>query len=204
MGRLTSKICCLLSVVGQGFFRPAFVSSFLIPSHLTCRERITLFRLAQGAGTIAEIGSYIGASACCFGAAVQANGCGRIICIDTWQNDAMTEGHRDTWQVFQKNTSRFREYIIPVRGYSTEVVQVVQEIAPCLDVLFIDGDHAYAGVKADWETYKRFIKPGATVIFHDYGWAEGVRRVIHEDVMPLVSQHDSLPNMWWGLIRRAP
>lgn len=201
--RWAGKVRCYAAALGQSLVRPSFTGSFLIPSHLTCQERMALFRLARRGGAIAEIGSYIGASACCFGAAVQASA-GRVICIDTWQNDAMSEGNRDTWRAFQDNTRRFRNYIVPFRGYSTVVTQAVQEVAPRLDVLFIDGDHAYAGVKADWDAYKDFLKPGSTVIFHDYGWAEGVRRVVHEDVMPLVSHYDSLPNMWWGWIGGAP
>lgn len=153
---------------------------------------------------IAEVGSYVGASACCFGAAILAAGTGKVICIDTWHNDAMTEGQRNTWQAFQDNTRHYQDFIIPIRGFSMEVVQAVREVAPRLNILFIDGDHSYAGVKADWETYKGFLKPGSIVIFHDYGWAEGVKRVVHEDVIPLVNHHNSQPNMWWGRIGGAP
>jgi len=202
--RWKAKVLCQAAVLGQAIVRPGFAKSFAIPSHLTCQERMVLFRLAGGSGIIAEIGSYIGASACCFGAAVLAAGVGKVVCIDTWDNDAMTEGKRDTWQAFQDNTRRYRDFIVPIRGFSTEVVHSVREVAPRLDILFIDGDHSYAGVKADWETYKGFLKPGATVIFHDYGWAEGVKRVVHEDVMPLVNHKDSQPNMWWGRICGEP
>lgn len=36
-----------------------------------------------------------------------------------------------------------------------------------LDLLFIDGDHTYDGVKQDYEMYKRFVKDGGFIIFHD-------------------------------------
>lgn len=36
-----------------------------------------------------------------------------------------------------------------------------------VNILFIDGDHKYEGVKADWENYRRFLSPHAFVIFHD-------------------------------------
>lgn len=202
--RWIAKALCQAAVLGQVIARPGFAKSFVIPSHLTCQERMLLFRLASGGGIIVEVGSYIGASACCFGAAVLAAGTGKVICIDTWNNDAMTEGKRDTWQTFQDNTRLYRDVIVPIRGFSTEVVQTVSEVTPRLDILFIDGDHSYSGVKADWEAYKGFLKQGATVIFHDYGWAEGVRRVVHEDVMPIVNHQDSLPNMWWGRKCRNP
>jgi predicted O-methyltransferase YrrM len=36
-----------------------------------------------------------------------------------------------------------------------------------LDFLFIDGDHSYAGVKADFEIYCGFVRPGGLIGFHD-------------------------------------
>lgn len=36
-----------------------------------------------------------------------------------------------------------------------------------LDFLFIDGDHSYDGVKADFEDYSKFVRPGGVVAFHD-------------------------------------
>jgi predicted O-methyltransferase YrrM len=36
-----------------------------------------------------------------------------------------------------------------------------------LDLLFIDGDHTYEGVKQDWELYSSLVRPGGLVVFHD-------------------------------------
>jgi len=36
-----------------------------------------------------------------------------------------------------------------------------------LDLLFIDGDHTYEGVKKDWEMYSPLVKNEGLVIFHD-------------------------------------
>jgi hypothetical protein len=124
-----------------------------------------------------------------------------VFCIDTWNNDAMTEGSRDTYTEFLKNTESFEQFIIPVRGFSTEVVKQITIETNHVDMLFIDGDHSYDGVKADWDAYKGFLKAGSIVVFHDWGWAEGVKRVILEEATPLVSSFDNLPNMWWGTIK---
>lgn len=36
-----------------------------------------------------------------------------------------------------------------------------------LDFLFIDGDHSYDGVKADFEDYSPLVRPGGIVALHD-------------------------------------
>jgi predicted O-methyltransferase YrrM len=36
-----------------------------------------------------------------------------------------------------------------------------------LDLLFIDGDHTYKGVKKDFEMYSPLVKKGGTIVFHD-------------------------------------
>lgn len=196
LGRLTKKFQAGLAYR----IYPNLRRAFDISSHLTIQERVVLYRLSKGADCVAEVGSYIGASACCFGAALLSHGKGKIICIDTWNNDSMSEGTRDTYCEFLRNTEDYRELVIPVRGFSTEVVDSVRALSEHFHVLFIDGDHSYNSVKADWDTYKSFLKQGSTVVFHDYGWADGVRRVVHEDVMPQVGQFNKLPNMWWGTI----
>ena len=36
-----------------------------------------------------------------------------------------------------------------------------------IDVLFIDGDHSYEGVKKDYEMYRRLVEKDGIIIFHD-------------------------------------
>ena len=36
-----------------------------------------------------------------------------------------------------------------------------------LDLLFIDGDHSYEGVKADFESYRGLVRSGGVIAFHD-------------------------------------
>ena len=191
--------CKLLTLI-----HPELTTALFIPSHLTPQERITLKRLATPRRDVLEIGSYLGASACCFAAAHRIAGSGRVYCVDTWDNDAMSEGIRDTYEEFMANTAPFAEFIVPIRGFSTDVVAQVLRLTDHLDLLFIDGDHSYRGVKSDWDTYSSFLGPDSLVVFHDSGWAEGVKRVIAEEVAPLVSTSDRLPNMWWGTLRAPP
>ena len=182
---------------------PELQNAFAINSHLALEERIVLYKSSRGKSVICEIGSYTGASACCFGAAAKANANKtKIICIDTFNNDGMSEGPRDTMSDFLKNTENFSDFLIVVRGYSTDVVKEVNKITSYFDLLFIDGDHSYEGCRLDWLHYKNFLKPGSIIVFHDYGWAEGVKRVIKEDVLPHCASYNKLPNMWWGVLAK--
>lgn len=170
-------------------------------THLTISEKRKLFELASKlkSGYAVEIGSFIGASACFISAGLCEES--KLLCIDTWENDAMSEGKRNTKDEFDHNTQYFQEKIIKIQGYSTEVKEEVLAITNKLDLLFIDGDHSYEGCKADWDLYIDMVKSGGCVIFHDSGWAEGVQRVIEEDAKPLMVNYDSLPNMFWGYIK---
>lgn len=54
-------------------------------------------------------------------------------------------------------------------SYHPATVERVRGIlgARRLDVLFIDGDHNYAGAKADFDCYSPFVRPGGLIAFHD-------------------------------------
>ncbi len=41
-----------------------------------------------------------------------------------------------------------------------------------LDLLFIDGDHSYEGVKADFELYSPLVRPGGLIVLHDIAFHE--------------------------------
>jgi predicted O-methyltransferase YrrM len=39
-----------------------------------------------------------------------------------------------------------------------------------IDILFIDGDHSYEGVKKDWELFSPHVSEFGIVVFHDTTW----------------------------------
>ncbi len=61
-----------------------------------------------------------------------------------------------------------------------------------IDFLFIDGDHSYDGVKADFNHYLPFLNKGADIIFHD---AVSTRpfSTKHEDVFRYVTELKDVP-----------
>ncbi len=166
-------------------------------THLTLEEKKALHGLAgqiPANGICVEIGSFIGASSIFLASGAKK---GTVYCIDTWQNDAMTEGRKDTFEEFCRNTKRFKDRIVPKRGYSIELAKTFDMKA---DLIFFDGDHSYDGIKGDWDSWKGYLKEDAWVIFHDIGWAEGVQRVIEDEIKPIAKQSDSLPNLYWARI----
>jgi len=60
---------------------PSLIAAFGVRSHLTLEERVWLYEMSQSLNSIAEIGSYIGASACCFGAAMKHREVGGWECL---------------------------------------------------------------------------------------------------------------------------
>jgi len=51
-----------------------------------------------------------------------------------------------------------------------------------LDILYIDGDHSYEGVKADFERHAKMVKPGGCIFLHDpVIWPDGVGRFVMEN-----------------------
>lgn len=183
---------------------------FSIDTHLTDKERFTLYQLSRRASAlgsaqtnIVEIGSYLGASAAFLAAGLKSDN-DRVYCIDTWENDAMSEGGRDTFAEFEVNTLPFRSRITPLRGRSDEphIVDEIARHAQPIHLLFIDGDHSYEAVLTDWETYSPFLAKGSYVVMHDIGWAEGVQRVVGREIRPLVHDEHRLSNLWWGQIAK--
>lgn len=170
------------------------IIGFRIPTDTTAEELLLLNSFAKkipSQGHLVEIGSYLGASSLVLSRANKKN---TLYCIDTWNNDAMSEGSWDTMSAFLHNTKHCKN-IVPLRMWSTEAVDKVPQN---IDMLFVDGDHSYEGVKKDIDLYFPKIKSGGIVAMHDIGWAEGVNRVIKEDIMPYISESGTLPNLFWG------
>lgn len=60
-------------------------------------------------------------------------------------------------------------HLIRADSHNPDTTQTVRKILKDLriDLLFIDGDHAYDGVRKDFETYSPLVRQGGIVAFHD-------------------------------------
>lgn len=78
-------------------------------------------------------------------------------------------------KVLRKNLKRVGmedENFTLVKALSTDAEAIEAVAKDKFDLLIIDGDHSYAGVKTDFENYIQNVKLGGYVIFDDYGSKE--------------------------------
>jgi predicted O-methyltransferase YrrM len=151
-----------------------------IPTHMTPLELSSLYDLASEATDtrrVLEIGSYIGASSSYLAAALALHG-GHLYCVDTWANETMPEGDRDTLSDFTKNTRGVASTITTVRKRSDEITGA--DFPLPFDLVFIDADHSYPAVKSDFAKVRDWVKDGGTLAFHDTTYFEAVSRVLGE------------------------
>lgn len=84
-------------------------------------------------------------------------------------------------QRFYQSFSKDQELILlRINSHNALSVERVRELlsGKKLDVVFIDGDHSYNGVKADYEMYSPLVREDGLVAFHDIHSPDcpGVRR----------------------------
>jgi predicted O-methyltransferase YrrM len=117
-----------------------------------------------------EIGSARGKSACHIGLALQDNRGGELFAIDPHTATAWNDCNSvHTYETIVQNINvlNLANYVKVVRQTSAEAV--LSWSRP-IDILFIDGDHSYEGVKRDFELFGKFVSPFGIVVFHDTIW----------------------------------
>ena len=117
-----------------------------------------------------EIGSARGKSACTVGLALRRNGGGKLYAIDphastNWNDSASVDSFGIITEHLRK--AGVAEYVEIVRQTSTEAAAGWERP---IDLIFIDGDHSYEGVKADWDRFTPHVREFGVVVFHDTIW----------------------------------
>ena len=176
--RVLEKVSRFL--IKKSLSRAGVPNAAAIFSHTRPKELETLLKFAQSCAKGAvglEIGSYLGASSCYLGAGLKERG-GRLYCLDTWNNETMPDGPRDTYAEFKSNTVGLGDTLIPLRKRSADLT--IADLTGAVDFAFIDGDHSYEAVKADLVALLPCLKSEATIIFHDTVAFASVCRVLGE------------------------
>ena len=117
-----------------------------------------------------EIGSARGKSACYVGRALKENGSGKVYAIDPHTSTDWNDiGSIDTYEVMKKNIKALgvEKQVVILRDVSQAVA--ARWTLP-IDIIFIDGDHSYEGVKRDWDLFSPYVTRFGVVVFHDTLW----------------------------------
>jgi predicted O-methyltransferase YrrM len=117
-----------------------------------------------------EIGSARGKSACAIGLALRRNGGGKLYAIDPhqpteWNDTDSTDSLAIITGHLQK--AGVADFVEIVRKTSAEAANGWRH---SIDLIFIDGDHSYAGVKDDWDRFIPHVSEFGVVVFHDTLW----------------------------------
>jgi len=157
-----------------------FKQSGDVHSYTTPDELLLLAAYAghvRSDSAIVEIGSYVGASTrYLVHGSRQAKS--QVICIDTWMNETMPSGMRNTCSEFVVNLEPHMDRIKLLRGDSAQFSS--EDIPASIGLAFIDADHSYEAVKRDLALVGSKIIDGGYIAFHDIAAFQGVSRCVGE------------------------
>jgi predicted O-methyltransferase YrrM len=168
--------------------RLAAIEGFLHPL-----EGYALLLLAEqgpGAGSVVEIGSYMGRSTSFLALGVKRASRPPVVAVDHFggspehQAGASHESkvlvaEGTTYNQFLRNLeiAGVAEHVRPIRAGSREASRGWQEP---IRLLFIDGDHSYEASREDFAAWSPQVEGSGLIAFHDIGAWPGVTRFYEE------------------------
>jgi MMP 1-O-methyltransferase len=160
------------------------------PGHLASEEARFLAlaaAAAPAAGVVLEIGSLKGRSTIALAYASAKHGREPVVAVDPHTSpaatDASLEGQTSSYEDFLTNLERagVRQAVEVHRCFSHELAT---DWDRPIRLLWIDGDHTFAGTAEDVRLFLPFLAPGGIVAFHDvmHGY-EGPDRIFAEQIL---------------------
>lgn len=128
-------------------------------------ERDCLAHHAKGKKMLAEIGVYHGVTTCRLREAMDP--CGTLIAVDPYPKQRL--GFSAQRVVARREVSRIGGGTVKwMRTTGAEAARELVAGGPqCFDFVFIDGDHSWEGLQADWQGWSKLIAPGGVIGLHD-------------------------------------
>lgn len=148
--------------------------SYWVPSHLVLSAWLEHGPFAEWviAATrprvLVELGTHNGYSYFAFCQAIKRLGLDtRAYAVDTWEGDDHAGFYSDEiYDLVQKvNQDGYAEFSTLIRGYFDDALASIDDGS--VDLLHIDGRHAYEDVKHDYESWIPKLSDRAVVLFHD-------------------------------------
>jgi tetratricopeptide (TPR) repeat protein len=192
--RLTGT-CERLHGFGEVSFDP---SAAEIEGWLAPEEQKLLAQLAAAASALGpdflEVGSYCGKSTVVIASVLRAVGARRLLYAVDPHQDFPEGRHETSLPILEANlrTRGLAPWVRIIQARSTDI-----EVPAPLAFIFIDGDHSFESVAADYRHFRDAVAPGGFLAFHDYSrhWP-GVRTVVQgaleDSAFEFVSQRGGL------------
>jgi hypothetical protein len=136
---------------------------------------------------ILEIGSFKGKSTVGLASIAARYGLGKVVAVDPHTAPSVTDpdlrGQTSTWDDFRA-TLRAAGLEGAVEAHRTVSRELARGWDRPIRLLWIDGDHTYAGAKADLDLFRPHLAAGAIVALHDVLNAfDGPIRVFVEEIL---------------------
>jgi predicted O-methyltransferase YrrM len=158
--------------------RPPYPKSFKLVKGLTPVDiEVTLADLAVGVPAdqeIVELGVYHGKTALIMAWGAAQGGGAHVTAIDPWDlegnpypEELFGLAGAKAWARYHVRGQGYTNRITLVQNFSSDAAAVYQ--GPPIGLLFIDGDHDYAGAHRDVTDWAPYLAPGATIAVDDYG-----------------------------------
>jgi hypothetical protein len=167
--------------------------------HLLETDCELLFKYSENADLAVDLGTYKGRSAIILSLHAK-----RVVTIDLFEDIAkhtqVDDKLRSAYEFYgsdrieydncladvEKTLSLYSNVEI-IKGITYEQASLFKDES--VDTIFIDGDHSYEGVKADFESWFPKVKRGGYILFHDYS-------TIHTDILDFVDNEvDTIPTV---------
>jgi GT2 family glycosyltransferase/cephalosporin hydroxylase len=123
---------------------------------------------------VLEVGTYRGGTAMLWCHYVEPHN-GQVFCCDlkfdwgNFQDNGYVGKEVKQYRRQVYNDSPHEKFVTEIQGdsHDPKFVEEVKSKVGTVDVLFIDGDHSYDGVKQDFENFYSQVKMNGYIIFHD-------------------------------------
>ena len=156
---------------------------------------------------IVEIGCAHGASTTVLAQSAQQLG-GRVSCVDSFPENYYAQEKFGAYaeKAFRTNVLDKYAQVVTLHKMNSQVGDPISYIdglvGGSIQVLFIDGDHSYEGVKNDCVRFLPYLQSGGYVAFHDHNNVEfsGVQRAAGEST----NDWKVVDSVWDLVIKRKP